>query len=272
MLAYAALVTLLHRYTGATDIAIGTQVAGRDQVETENLVGLFVNTLVLRADLTGEPSFAALLDRARGVVAEALEHEAMPLEKVIEVLTPKRYPGHNAVFSVNFIYQRSFIENADYGTFRLVDLPSWSAGAMHDLNFFMVERPEGWRLSCEYNAGLYLQASIERLLRHFVNILSAISADPTLPDRGHPDPRCERTSPSGGRVQRHGGCISPRPHVPASLRASGGGDARCDCGCCGRAITHLSRVGATLRRARAATDKPRLRTERAGWGVRQQNR
>ena len=122
-----------------------------------------------------------MLDRARGVIADALEHEAMPLEKVIEVLTPKRYPGHNAVFSVNFIYQRTFIENADYGTFRLVDLPSWSAGAMHDLNFFMVERPEGWRLSCEYNAGLYLQASIERLLRHFVNILSAVSADPTLP-------------------------------------------------------------------------------------------
>jgi amino acid adenylation domain-containing protein len=181
MLAHAALVTLLHRYTGATDIAVGTQVAGRDQIETENLVGLFVNTLVLRADLTGEPSFNVLLDRVRGVIAEALEHEAMPLEKVIEVLTPKRYPGHNAVFSVNFIYQRSFIENTDYGTFRLVDLPSWSAGAMHDLNFFMVERPEGWRLSCEYNAGLYLQASIERLLRHFVNILSAISADPTLP-------------------------------------------------------------------------------------------
>jgi amino acid adenylation domain-containing protein len=181
MLMYAALVTLLHRYTGATDIAIGTQVAGRDQVETENLVGLFVNTLVLRLDTTGNPSFAALLGLARGVIAEALEHETMPLEKVIEGLTRKRYPGHNAVFSVNFIYQRSFIENTDYGTFRLIDLPSWSAGAMHDLNFFMVERPEGWRLSCEYNTSLYLQASIERLLRHFVNILSAVSADVTTP-------------------------------------------------------------------------------------------
>ena len=181
MLAYSALVTLLHRYTGATDIAVGTQVAGRYQVETENLVGLFVNTLVLRADLTGEPTFAEVLDRARGFILEALEHEAMPLEKVIEVLAPKRYPGNNAVFSINFIYQRSFVPNTDYGTFRLVDVPSWSAGALHDLNFFMVERPEGWRLSCEYNTGLYLQASIERLLSHFVSILSAISGDPTLP-------------------------------------------------------------------------------------------
>ena len=181
MLAYAALVTLLHRYTTATDIAVGTQVAGRDMVETENLVGLFINTLVLRADLTDEPSFAVLLDRSRDVITQALEHEAMPLEKVIEILTLKRYPGHHAVFSINFIYQRSFIENTDYETFRLVDLPSWSAGALHDLNFFMVERPEGWRLSCEYNTGLYLEASIERLLRHFVNVLSAVSVDPALP-------------------------------------------------------------------------------------------
>jgi amino acid adenylation domain-containing protein len=181
MLAYAALVTLLHRYTGATDIAVGTQVAGRDQVETEDVVGLFTNTVVLRADLTGELNFLAMLKRARGAIVEALEYEAVPLQKVIEVLTPKRYRGHNAVFSVNFIYQRSFIENSDYGTFRLVDLPSWSAGALHDLNFFMVERPEGWRLSCEYNNSLYLQASIERLLRHFVNILVAVCADPTLP-------------------------------------------------------------------------------------------
>ena len=181
MLAYAALVTLLHRYTGATDIAVGTQVAGRDQVETENLVGLFINTLVLRADVSGDPSFLEMLDRARTAIGDALEHQAMPLEKALEVLSLKRYPGHNAVFSVNFIYQRSFVQNADYGTFRLVDLPSWSAGALHDVNFFMVERPDGWRLSCEYNNSLYLPASIERLLQHFINILSAISADPTLP-------------------------------------------------------------------------------------------
>ena len=181
MLAYSALVALMHRYTGATDIAVGTQVAGRYQVETENLIGLFINTLVLRADLTGEPTFAEVLDRARGIILDALEHEAMPLEKIIEVLTPERYPGNNAVFSINFIYQRSFVANTDYGTFRLVDVPSLSAGALHDLNFFMVERPDGWRLSCEFNTSLYRQSSIERLLRHFVNILSAVSDDATLP-------------------------------------------------------------------------------------------
>ncbi len=180
MAALAGLFTLLHRYTGATDIALGTQVAGRSHVEVESLVGLFINTLVLRAQLADDPKFAALLAHIRGGVADALEHEGMPLEKVIETLKPRRYPGHNAVFSVNFIFQRSFIKNADYGKFRLVDLPSYSAGAMYDLNFFMVERPEGWRASCEYNSTLYEEQTIDRLLRHFVNILGAVAADPSL--------------------------------------------------------------------------------------------
>ncbi len=180
MVALAGLLTLLHRYTGATDIALGTQVAGRGYVEVENLVGLFINTIVLRTDLSDDPKFAELMARTRDVVADALEHEAMPLEKVIETLKPKRYPGYNAVFSVNFIFQRSFIKNADHGRFRLVDLPSYSAGAMYDLNFFMVERPEGWRASCEFNTNLYEEETIGQLLRHFRNILSSAAAHPSL--------------------------------------------------------------------------------------------
>jgi Condensation domain/AMP-binding enzyme len=179
MTALAGLLTLLHRYTGALDIALGTQVAGRSHVEVERLVGLFINTLVVRTQLADDPRFAELLARVRGVVADAFEHESMPLEKVIEALKPKRHPGHNAVFSVNFIFQRSFIKNADHGKFRLVDLPSYSAGAMYDLNFFMVERPEGWRVSCEYATNLYEEKTIDRLLRHFVNILEAVAVDPS---------------------------------------------------------------------------------------------
>jgi amino acid adenylation domain-containing protein len=180
MVVLASLLSLLHRYTGAEDIILGTQVAGREFVEVENLVGLFINTIVLRTDVSGDPTFADLLGRVRTVVADALEHEAIPLEKIIEVLKPKRYPGYNAVLSTNFIFQRSFVDNADYGKFRLIDIPSYSAGAMYDLNFFMVERPEGWRASCEFNTALYDATTVDRLLRHFCNVLAAVVADPSL--------------------------------------------------------------------------------------------
>lgn len=177
MAVLSGLLLMLHRFSRATDIALGTQVAGRDQEDLENLVGLFINTLLLRVDLSGDPSVAELMARTRNVVLDAFEHRAMPIEKIIEALKPKRFAGHNALFSINFIFQKSFIQGADHGAFRLVDLPSRSAGALYDLNFFMVERPEGWRASCEFNVELFHPKTIDRLLSSFSTILRGIAQD-----------------------------------------------------------------------------------------------
>ena len=74
----AAFQTLLHRYTGQDDIAVGTLIANRNRVELEGLIGFFVNTLVLRTDLSGDPSFRELLARVREVTLGAYEHQDCP--------------------------------------------------------------------------------------------------------------------------------------------------------------------------------------------------
>lgn len=178
MLTLTALFVLLHRYTGDSDIVIGTQVAGRDEAALEPLIGPFVNTLVLRGDLSGDPSFDALLARVGDVVLDAFEHGAMPFEKLIEILKPPRDRSRNPLFSINFVMQRSFIADRRYGQFELIDMPSVSAGALHDLNLFMVERPDGWRLSCDHNTELFDPVSVERLLAHFERLLTAAVAQP----------------------------------------------------------------------------------------------
>jgi amino acid adenylation domain-containing protein len=179
MVAYAALLTLLHRYSGETDISLGTQVVGRDEPELEHLVGCFINTIALRSDLSGDPTFVELLDRVRDVVLETFEVRHFPLERLIEVANPKRDLSRNSLFSINFIFQRSFIKNDDYGKFTLTDLPSRSAGALYDLNFFMVERPEGWRASCEYNADLFEARTVTAMLERFETLMRSVVADPT---------------------------------------------------------------------------------------------
>ncbi|HEV2268391.1 MAG TPA: amino acid adenylation domain-containing protein [Steroidobacteraceae bacterium] len=181
MTVLAGLFVLLHRHSGETDIAIGTQVAGRDEIELEDLVGVFINTLILRADLRNNPSFSDMLARVSDVVTEAFEHQHIPLEKLIEILRPAREPDRNPFFSINFIYQRSFIQNATYGGFKLIDVPSVSAGTVYDLNFFMVERPEGWRLSCEYKTGLFDATTVERFLEHLRILLESAVSDAARP-------------------------------------------------------------------------------------------
>jgi non-ribosomal peptide synthetase component F/thioesterase domain-containing protein len=179
MTAFAALLVLLHRYSGEEDISVGTQVAGRDDLAFENLVGTFVNTIPLRTNVAGNPTFVELLERARETVTEALELRHVPLEQVIEIVNPKRDFSKNNLFSVNFIFQRSFVKNDTYGTFRLIDVPSRSAGPVYDLNFFMVERPEGWRLSCEYDSELFRSETVENMLGRFVVLLNHLVADQT---------------------------------------------------------------------------------------------
>jgi amino acid adenylation domain-containing protein len=177
MVSMAALLALLKRYTAAEDITIGTQVAGREDPDLEPLVGMFINTLVLRFELPGDPTVAALCEQVSQVVLNAFEHQQMPIEKLIEILKPQRDSSRNTLFSVNFIFQRSFIRNACAGSFELLDMPSVSAGAMYDLNFFMVERPDGWRASCEFNTDLFERATVSRMLGHFIRILGALAAD-----------------------------------------------------------------------------------------------
>ena len=177
-LAAAAFATLMYRYTGQEDIAVTTQVAGRNRVEIEDLVGLFINTVVLRLDLSGNPAFAELVERARKVILDAIAHQDMPFEQLVDFLKLKRDLRRKALFQVNFIYQRAFVENMEFAGNQFIDLPSRSPGALYDLNVFMVERVDGWRLSCEFNTDLYLPGTVARMLSHMQALFASIAANP----------------------------------------------------------------------------------------------
>ncbi len=103
----AAFQTLLCRYCGQQDIAVGTPVAGRTRQETEGLIGLFVNTLVLRTDLSNNPTFKELLAQVRETTLEAYTHQDLPFEKLVEELHPERNPSISPLFQVMFALQNA---------------------------------------------------------------------------------------------------------------------------------------------------------------------
>src|SRR5579862_1049504 len=90
MLLLAAFQLLLARYSDADDIAVGSPVAGRNWLETENLIGIFVNILVLRSDLSGNPTFRDLLARVRETCRGAYRHQELSFSQVVEMLNPRR--------------------------------------------------------------------------------------------------------------------------------------------------------------------------------------
>jgi thioesterase domain-containing protein/acyl carrier protein len=178
MLALAALTILLQRRSGRDDIFVGSLVAGRSQAELEQLIGVFINTVVLRTDLSGDPTFVGLLERVRETVLEALANQEVPFERIVEKLRPRRDRSRHPLFQINFIFQRDFVEPLEVSGVKLTAIPSKSPGAIYDLNFFMVERPDGWRASCEYNTDLYDAGTVTHMLAQFQAILEGIAANP----------------------------------------------------------------------------------------------
>ena len=100
-----AFATLLYRYTGQSDILIGSPIANRNRAEIEDLIGFFVNTLVLRTSLEDNPSFTELLTQVRENTLKAYSHQDIGFEQIVEALQPERSLSHSPLFQVMFVLQ-----------------------------------------------------------------------------------------------------------------------------------------------------------------------
>jgi len=162
----AAIVSaVLHRLTLAPTVLFGSQVAGREHSDLEDLIGVFINNLVLRFDFASDVSFAEHIHAVSETVEGVLNHQRMPFNKLVELINPVRDPARNPLISVNFNLQKAFLEDRRYGGFELISSASQSPGVIYDLSFIMIGRPTGWRMSIEYNADLFEVETIESLLQ-----------------------------------------------------------------------------------------------------------
>jgi amino acid adenylation domain-containing protein len=172
---------LLHRYTGATDVLVGTPVANRGRVEIENVIGFFVNTLVLRTSLAGDPSFRESLSRVRKVSLEAYAHQDVPFEKLVEELQPVRNLSLSPFFQVLFTFQPALRSALELPGLSTAPLEVAGRTAKFDLSLAVVERGDGLLVVAEYNTDLFDASTITRLLNSYHLLLERASADPESP-------------------------------------------------------------------------------------------
>lgn len=180
VLGAAAVALLLSLETEEDTVMIGSQVSGRYDEALEPLIGVFINNLVLRFDIDRNATFREHVASVAASVAGALEHRNMPFNRLVELVNPVRDATRNPLISVNFNLQKAFMEDRAYGEFELVSRPSLSPGAIFDLNFFMVGRPDGWRLTLEYNSDLFTSETAERLLANWQTIYDSVLANPEI--------------------------------------------------------------------------------------------
>jgi amino acid adenylation domain-containing protein len=174
----AAFSLLLSRYAGEEDVVVGTPIAGRNRLETEELIGLFINTLVLRSDLSGDPSFRELLHRVREAALGAYAHQDLPFEKLVEELQPERSLSHAPVFQVMFMLQNAPREKRMLAGLEATTLRLERGTARFDLSLQVTEEPEGLACAFVFNADLFEARTIERFGRRLRRLLEAAVESP----------------------------------------------------------------------------------------------
>ncbi|HEX7182279.1 MAG TPA: amino acid adenylation domain-containing protein, partial [Thermoanaerobaculia bacterium] len=181
----AAFQLLLYRYTGQLDVVVGTPIAGRNLLRTEDLIGFFINTLVLRADLSvsraDDPlSARQLLARVRETSLEAYAHQNLPFEKLVEALQPERDLSRTPLFDVMFALHNQPLEPLALEGLRFEPF-FWESGvARFDLSWSFEEIGGSLRGGVVYRTALFDATTIQRMTEHLAHLLEGML---TAPDR-----------------------------------------------------------------------------------------
>ncbi len=183
MLLLASFQTLLHRYSGQADIRVGVPNANRNRVESEGLIGFFVNTQVLKAEFHDRQRFSELLRQVRQAALDAQAHQDLPFEQLVDALQPERSLSHSPLFQVMYNHQNARKDARERRATRLPGLTIESLGsddrsAQFDLTLNIFESAEGLAASLTYATDLFDAASIERMARHWLQLLQGIVDDP----------------------------------------------------------------------------------------------
>lgn len=179
----AAFQLLLARWSGVTDIPVGLVVANRTHRKLNSLIGFCVNFVVMRGELSGNPTFRELLRRTTQRCLEAIDHQQVPFEKLVEELKPQRNLGWNPLFQVVFNYL-NFPRPSTLMHDVKVELLAVNrvARAMFDLKVDVAEGDEGVVVvNVSYNTHLFDDEAIATLCRDYERVLGQLIADPTQP-------------------------------------------------------------------------------------------
>ncbi|MFJ6074074.1 non-ribosomal peptide synthase/polyketide synthase [Streptomyces sp. NPDC093065] len=183
MVLHAALAVTLSRLGAGDDLVLGAPVAGRDDEALKDAAGLFINTLALRTDLGGNPTVDGLMERVRETDLEALAHQELPFDRIVEEVNPARVAGVTPLFQVLFAAREEFgrtpLLPGQCGRPRLVH----TGDAKFDLQVTFSEDRESGTADglLEYRTALWEARDAERFADTLVRVIDQLTEDPTRP-------------------------------------------------------------------------------------------
>ncbi|HTQ80717.1 MAG TPA: condensation domain-containing protein, partial [Thermoanaerobaculia bacterium] len=193
MVLLAVFEALLSRYSGQTELLVGTVSAARSRAAFARTAGYFVNPLVLRADLSRAPGMTRLIERVREDALGAFTHQDYPFPLLVKRRQPERDPARSPLFQAMFVLQKAQLGDGQdltgfalgepgtrvgLGSLTFEGVPLPQKIAQFDLTLTAGEVGGRFITSFDYNTDLFDEATIARLAGHFERLLAAAAAEP----------------------------------------------------------------------------------------------
>ncbi len=171
---------LLHKYSGRDEIRVGIPVAGRTQPDTQQMQGCFINNLVIPAQLDAAMSFDNLLHEIKRFTEQALAHQDVPFEVLVESLGVTGNLQHHPLYQTSFNFQR--IERsilAEWGGLQAEAFDPGVVAAQLELSLDVQAYDDGeWSGFVNYAAPVFDQTFVEALLGHWLKLLEQVALNP----------------------------------------------------------------------------------------------
>ncbi|MCY8701099.1 non-ribosomal peptide synthase/polyketide synthase [Bacillus spizizenii] len=178
MVLLASYTLLLSKYSGQEDIVVGSPIAGRPHADLDSIIGMFVNTLAMRNYPAKEKTFSQYLAEVKENALKAYEHQDYPFEALVDQLNIARDLSRNPLFDTMFVLQNTEQEQLGMDGLTFKPYPSKHTMAKFDLTLTAVEEETHIHCTMEYLTTLFKPETVERMMRHFVQLIDAIIEHP----------------------------------------------------------------------------------------------
>ena len=178
MILLAAYNVFLMKYTGQEDIIVGSPISGRQNADSEQVVGMFTNTLAFRNYPTRDMTFLELLSAVKENVLGGLLNQNYQFETLVEELDLTKDLSRNPLFDTMFVMQNMEKVNQTLGEIEFIPYSYRSKAAKFDLTLEAAETEEEIEFEFEYCTKLFKEETIQRMARHLLAILETIASNP----------------------------------------------------------------------------------------------
>lgn len=165
-----ALAIVISRRDQQEVVTIGTpSPSGRKRIEVLGLLGYFLNPVALTLTFGNNPSFQESLLQARGVIAEAMSNDDVPIESLARELKCEDIETPNPFFTVSASMQPPQPNLGLPWTVSSMDIES--GGSPWDLYFAFIETPRTILGRVQFNPDLVDTETVREILQRFQTVI-----------------------------------------------------------------------------------------------------